>query len=288
MKIGELIKKTKTPFVSLEFFPPAKEEQIPDFLDTVDRLAKFNPLFVSVTYGAGGNRPQNTLKITKALKDKNLEVMPHLTCIGASKAGIGEYLDKLRSIGINNILALRGDPPVNEEWKGKDGNFRYASDLVNFVSNDYNDFGIGVAAYPFPHPESETFEKDREFTAKKLQSGADFAITQLFFDVREYVDLVERLVKRSIMVPVIPGIMTIQNINSLRRILSLCGAQIPAKFYLELEEAHNSGNPEKVREMGIKFAINQIHKLIEYGAPGVHLYTLNKSDICERIIKETL
>lgn len=286
MRIGELIHKSEKPFFSLEFYPPAKAEQLPDFYRTVSELAALKPLYVSVTYGAGGGKQQNTLNITSELAKRGLNVMAHLTCVGAEPGNIRQFLASLAQNGVDNVLALRGDAPKDWTWEWDKGAFKNASDLVRFVKKEFPEMGIGVAAYPAPHPESPTFEQDREYTAKKLQAGADFAISQLFFDVREYIELMRSLRKRGIDVPVVPGILPIQSLDSLKRTLSLCGANIPGKFYLELEEANTKGGSQAVRETGFRFAINQIRQLLEAGAPGIHLYTLNKSGLCSRIIEE--
>lgn len=286
MRIGDLVRKAEKPFFSLEFFPPAKTGQLPAFYQTVEELASLKPLFVSVTYGAGGGKQRNTLDVTAELARKGLNVMAHLTCVGAEPQAIREFLASLAQNGVNNVLALRGDPPLDREWNWHDGAFRHASDLVEFVKKEFPDMGVAVAAYPAPHPESPTFAEDREFTARKLAAGADFAVSQLFFDVREYIELQRSLAHRGVTVPVIPGIMTIQSLDSIKRVLSLCGANIPGKLYLELEEANEKGGPEAVREAGIAFATRQIRQLLDAGAPGIHLYTLNKSGICSRIAHE--
>lgn len=286
MKIGELIEKTDKPFVSLEFFPPAEETAMPAFFDTVDELAKYHPLFVSVTYGAGGGKQHKTLAVTAGLAQRGFTAMAHLTCVGATPKSINSFLEQLLANGVDNVLALRGDPPAHGKWDWNSGYFQYASDLVRFIKNEHPEMGIGVAAYPSPHPESSTYALDRNYTAQKLASGADFAITQLFFDVREYIDLVDNLHASNISIPVIPGILPIQSFDSLKRVLSLCGANIPAKFYLELERAHTEGGSTAVREAGFTFAKRQIEQLLAYGAPGIHLYTLNKSELCARIIQE--
>lgn len=288
MRISDLMQNATKPFFSVEFFPPADDSRLAGFFHEVDELVTTKPLFASVTYGAGGSKQQNTLKIARAIQYRGVPTMAHLTCVGASSAAIKDYLGQLNQNGINNVLALRGDIPKNKNWDWKDGDFRYASELAGFIRAENPAMGIGVAAYPFPHPESPTFESDREFTSRKLANGAaDFAITQLFFDNREYVELVENLRKRGITTPVIPGIITIQSFEGIKRLLSLCGVHIPVKFYMDLEEAQKEGGPEAVRETGLKFAINQIRQLLDYGAPGVHLYTLNKSGLCKRIISET-
>jgi methylenetetrahydrofolate reductase (NADPH) len=287
MRIAELISRSVGPFVSLEFFPPSDEGHFPAFFDTVEQLQDVSPLFVSVTYGAGGKGQRNTLAVTKALADRGLTCMPHLTCIGAEPEAIAQFLRELRAIGVDNVLALRGDAPAGQPHPGW-GRFKYACDLVTYIRSRSRDMGIGVAAYPAPHPESATFEEDREYTAGKILAGADFAITQLFFDVREYEDLVAVLRSKGVTQPVIPGILPIQSFDSLRRVLAMCGANIPGKLYLSLEEAMRQGGEEALREAGLNFALRQIRGLLDMGAPGIHLYTLNKSDLCLRIVREML
>lgn len=286
MRIGTLIRQAERPFFSLEFFPPAEEGQLPAFYATVEELRALRPLFVSVTYGAGGSRQRNTLAVTAELTRRGFTTMAHLTCVGAQAEDIAAFLHSLRAHGVDNVLALRGDPPRGTSWESACGPFRHTVELVRFIRQCEPDMGIGVAAYPAPHPESATFALDRRHTAEKLAAGSDFAITQLFFDVREYEALVEELRARGVDVPVIPGILPIQSLDSLRRVLALCGANIPGKLYLELEEAHARGGTEAVRDAGLAFALRQIRRLIDMGAPGIHLYTLNRKDMCCRIAEE--
>lgn len=289
MNIGQKIRHAASvgrPFYSLEFFPPSDAAQLPAFYTTVDRLRDLDPLYISVTYGAGGAKQYNTLTVTAELARQGLSTMAHLTCVGAEPDKIDDFLRQLRTAGVNDILALRGDPPRDSQWSWEQGHFRHASDLVRFVRERQPDMGIGVAAYPAPHPESPSFALDRHHTAEKLRAGADFAVTQLFFDSREYANLLDSLHAAGVDAPVVPGILPVQSFDSLRRVLSLCGASIPAKFYLALEEAHSKGGTEAVREAGLAFAVEQIHQLRAYGAPGIHLYTLNKADMCLRIARE--
>lgn len=287
MNIGELIKNSTRPFFSLEFFPPSEAAQMPAFYETVSTLAALKPLFVSVTYGAGGAKQQRTLEVTGDLAKMGLYAMAHLTCVGAQPEALEKYLHDLWDSGVHNVLALRGDPPAHGKWDWNEGHFRHASDLVTFIKRIIPNMGVGVAVYPSPHPESPTYALDRQHTADKLAAGADFGITQMFFDVREYIDLVDYLREKDIKTPIVPGVLTIQSFDSLKRVLSLCGAKIPAKFYLDLEAANASGGAEAVREEGIKFALEQIRHLLDHGAPGIHLYTLNKSGLCQRIIEES-
>ncbi|MBE6441191.1 MAG: methylenetetrahydrofolate reductase [NAD(P)H] [Desulfovibrio desulfuricans] len=283
MHIGKLIHAARAPFCSLEFFPPADAAQLPDFYATVERLRVLSPLFVSVTYGAGGRRQQSTLDVTAELVRRGLTVMAHLTCVGAEPQAIAAFLEELDKAGVDNVLALRGDPPADRSWDRERAPFRHAADLVRFVRRHRPEMGIGVAAYPAPHPESSTFADDRRYTAEKLRAGADFAVTQLFFDAREYVEMVAQLRAQGISTPVIPGILPVQSFDSLRRMLSLCGANIPGKLYLALEKANDEGGPEAVRAAGLDYAVRLIRRLLDSGAPGVHLYTLNKAEMCLRL-----
>lgn len=287
MKISDKIAQQNAPFYSLEFFPPKEREQWPSFFGTVERLKGMSPLFASVTYGAGGSTQENTLGVTSHLqKEMGIEPMAHLTCVGATRDHVAAFLESLREAGIHNVLALRGDAPAGQTYDWSKGEFHYASDLVSFVRTNFPDFCISVAGYPAGHPESVTFADDIYYARRKIEAGADFVVTQLFFDVREYLDFVGKLRALGVNKPVLPGILPIQSFESVRRILSLCGANIPGKLYLALEEAHEKGGAEAVREAGIAFAVQQIRTLLDAGAPGIHLYTLNRAEMCLRIRDE--
>lgn len=286
MRICDLIEQ-KTPFVSLEFYPPKEREQWGSFFEEAEKLKAVAPLFVSVTYGAGGSTQDNTLEIAARLKNEiGYEPLVHLTTVGATEERIAAFLDALTNSGIENILALRGDPPRGCDFTPDNERFQHASDLVTFARERFPGLCVGVAGYPQPHPQSPTVAEDLRWTKFKVEKGADFIVTQLFFDVRQYFDFVERLRSMGITVPVIPGILPIMSLASIRFILSLCGASIPGSFYLELEAADKKGGSEAVREIGMRFAIDQCRRLIDGGAPGVHLYTLNKADACLHIAGE--
>lgn len=287
MNIRDLIARSTRPFYSMEFFPPKEREQWGGFFQTVEKLKALDPLFASVTYGAGGSTQDNTLEITAHLKQVlGLEPMAHLTCVGATRERIADFLRRLAASGVTNVLALRGDAPKGQDIDWDTAEFRYAADLVRFVREGFPDICVGVAGYPAAHPESPTFASDMLHTREKLDAGADFVVTQLFFDVREYFAFVERLREQGVNKPVLPGILPIQSLESIKRILSLCGANIPGKLYLELEAANEKGGAEAVKEAGIAFAVKQIRTLIDGGAPGIHLYTLNKAELCLRIADE--
>ena len=291
MRVDEVFKQAAsqgTTPVSFEMFPPKGELTLDTARKVAGNLCKLSPSFVSVTCSAGGSgNGATTAPIAHMISSEfDTPSVAHLTCVGRTHADIAAKIDEYRSAGVENVLALRGDPPMNGHWDWKDGYFQHAADLVSFTREHEPDMGIGVAAYPAPHPESPSFALDRRYTADKLRAGADFAVSQLFFDVREYEALVVDLRARGLDTPVVPGILPIQSFDSLRRVLSLCGATIPGKLYLSLEEADRKGGAEAVRDAGLDFAVRQICQLLECGAPGIHLYTLNKGDLCLQIAEE--
>lgn len=286
MRISQLMSGRK-PFFSLEFFPPRDRTAWPDFFDQVQRLKQLDPLFVSVTYGAGGSTREYTLEIVNRMKNEyELEAMAHLTCVGASREKLEAFLDDLDRAGARNVLALRGDPPKGEEKFVPDSHeFRYASDLVGFIKERYPHFCVGVAAYPEGHVEAESLEQDLEFLRLKLDKGADFAITQLFFDNRLYFDFLEKARAMGINKPLIPGILPVTSLGVIRKSISLSGATLPEGFMESLEKAEKQGGPEEVKKAGTRHAIAQVRELLDKGVPGVHLYTLNKAETCLEIVK---
>ncbi len=286
MRIVDLINSQEKPFCSLEFFPPKDVNQWDNFFDTVEKLKELNPLFTSVTYGAGGSSQDATLEIVSRIKKQGLEPMSHFTCVGASKEKITDFIKALQKANIDNVLALRGDPPRDRIIDWEQEPFRHAEDLIHFIKKLAPEMGIAAAAYPAPHPESATFALDQHYTRAKAIAGAQVFVTQLFFDVREYVALVNSLQGINIHIPVIPGILPIQSLGSLKRTMSMCGANLPASLYFALEDAHKEGGDEAVKELGTQYAIDQIKALLKLGAPGIHLYTLNKSELCTKIAKE--
>ncbi|PIE58267.1 MAG: methylenetetrahydrofolate reductase [NAD(P)H] [Desulfobulbus propionicus] len=280
--------QTAAPFVSLEFFPPKKKDDWPTFLDTVTQLKKLNPLFVSVTYGAGGSTQDNTLDICERLvKDCAFEVMPHLTGVAAGQARVDTFLQALQSMGIENVLALRGDRPAGVSSSDEElfAAFPYASDLVRYVRREYPEMGIGVAAFPEAHAEASSIEGDLQVMRQKMEAGADFAITQLYFDNRVYFDYVQRLREMGVSIPVVPGVLPIRTLASLRFILDLCNAKVPGKLINALMQADADGGSQAVYEIGVAYARQQVRDLVENGAPGVHLYTLNKADMCLEVME---
>lgn len=284
MRIAELISVDKK-FLSLEFFPPKEEQSWPAFFKEVDKLKKIDPLFVSVTYGAGGGTQAKTLQLVDRLKNEHgFEPMAHLTCVGASEERLRAFLGNLENSGIDNVLALRGDPPQGDKtFKPSDSKFRYASDLVPFIKDNYPRLGVGVAAYPETHPEATSPEDDLRYLKLKLDAGGDFAITQLFFDNRVYWDFLKKTKALGIEKPIVPGILPIFSLKVVKKISSLCGATIPDELARNLEEAQKDGGEQAVLEVGVEHARKQTQELLDNGAPGAHLYTLNKSEACLKL-----
>ena len=279
MKIIDTMTPGK-PFLSLEFFPPKERAEWPAFFNTVERLRELNPLFASVTYGAGGSTHGDSLEIVSRLKQEHgLETMAHLTCIGAQGSDVHAFLDELTRVGVDNVLALRGDlsqetPPESSPHRP----LRYASDLVALIRRSHPHIGLGVAAYPEVHPEAASPEEDLAYLMLKLDHGADFAITQLFFDNRLYFDFVRNACNNGITKPIIPGILPVVSLKVVKRIVSLCGTVIPPDFMAQLEEADRRGGAAEVQKLGVAHARSQTEELLANGAPGVHLYTLNRPD----------
>ena len=284
MRICDLI-EGKSPFVSLEFFPPKERDAWPGFFEVVEKLKTLEPLFASVTYGAGGGTQDNTLEIaTRMKRDHGIEPLTHLTSVGASAEKLDRFLKSLREANIENILALRGDPPQGQaDFDFNAQEFKHATDVIEFIGQRYPEICVGGAAYPEPHPESPSIQSDIDMVGLKVKKGAEFLVTQLFFDNRLYFDCVERLRAMGADVPVIPGVLPIMSLKSAKFILGLCGAAIPGKFLSALEKAHAEGGDEAVYALGIDYATKQAQELIDGGAPGVHLYTLNRAEACLEI-----
>lgn len=283
MKINEILKQ-QNKGVSFEFFPPKTEKGIQSLSSTVELLKQYKPLYVSMTYGAGGGSQERTRQAVSMLLDlKNLEVMPHLTCIGACKNEIKKLLDGYKSQGIENIMALRGDPPVGES----DSNFRskdyfFACDLV-MTLKQYNHFCVGVAVYPEGHIESKSLDQDMEFTKKKIDAGADFAVTQMFFDNAHYYSLLERMNKKNISIPVLPGILPLTDVEKIKQFAAICRTTIPQEITKKMDKVrHLPGEMEKI---GIDYTISQCLDLIKNGVKKIHFFTLNKPEIITSIIE---
>ncbi len=276
-KIKERLYHGKKVF-SFEFFPPRTEKGEEQLAKTLDDLSKMHPDFVSVTYGAGGGTREKTERIVLNISNNyGIEVMPHLTCVGHSHDDIKFMLKRYQDKGITNILALRGDPPKEgAAWKLVKNGPEHTIDIVK-IAQDLGGFNIGVAGFPEKHPEAETLNSDIKYLKEKMDAGAGFIITQLFFDNGLYFNYVAKARKNGITIPIIPGIMPITRIEQLERFKDISGCKIPA----ELENALlREEDPKYIEEIGLAFCAAQCSELLSRGAPGIHLYTLNQSRSC--------
>ncbi|MDE2656820.1 MAG: methylenetetrahydrofolate reductase [NAD(P)H] [Verrucomicrobiota bacterium] len=272
------------PTISFEFFPfktPAGEATF--FGKTLPALMTARPDYASVTYGAGGSTREKTLEIVERIQnDFGLTTMAHLTCIKQTQAEIGGILDEAARRGIQNILALRGDPPPGEEWAQTEGGFEFASELVEFL-RERGGFGIGAAGFPEGHIDcAEGFEIDWRHLVGKINCGADFVITQMFFDNADYFRLADYLKGQGVAVPLFPGIIPVANAGQIKKFSAMCGAKLPESFSSRLDELGDDA--DAVREYGIEYATGQCRELLERGAPGLHFYTLNKSKAVLQIL----
>lgn len=284
MKIKEKF-KNKKPVVSFEIFPPKKSGSIETIYKTIDELAILKPDYISVTYGAGGSSTNNkTIDIASIIKNKyNIDALAHLTCIGATKENINYVLNQLNDKNIENILALRGDMPTDYDLSQiKNSNFRYGADLVEHIKKDGR-FSIGAACYPEGHIENADYHKDFNNLIYKINKGADFLVTQLFFENENFYSFKEKLNKRNIKIPIQAGIMPVTNKKQVERITNMCGTKIPHKFIKIMNKYEN--NKEALIEAGICYATEQIIDLLSSGVDGIHIYTMNKPEIAKRIIK---
>lgn len=286
MLVKEILKNTK-PSYSFEFFPPKKEEDWEGLFDTIADLESLKPSYVSVTYGAGGTTRDRTHQlIVRLKKETDLTVVSHLTCVGASKDDTKKILDLYAESGIDNILALRGDPPKGDsEWRPAKNGFLYAAELVAFIRKHFPHVGIGVAGFPEGHPATPNRLQELDYLKAKVDAGADYIVTQLFFDNRDFFDFVERCRLAGIEVPIIAGIMPITSRSGMVRMAELAaGARIPAKLLKAVARANDDTSVTKV---GIHWATEQVRDLIDNDVDGIHFYTLNKAKATQQIY-ETL
>lgn len=271
--------------ISLEFFPPKTEEGEQRFFEkTVPALHRLNPDYCSVTYGAGGGTRDKTIAIVDRIqREHGLTALAHLTCVGSSRDQIRGILEQAKAAGIRNILALRGDPPPDTEFTRHEDGFEYASELVATI-REFGGFGVGVAGFPEGHVACQAGrEVDWDHLQRKIEAGADFVLTQLFFDNRDYFRFRDYLQQRGVSVPLIPGIISILSSRQIRRFTAMCGASLPAELERELDK--RSGDDEAAAEFGIEYATRQCQELLEAGVPGLHFYTLNKAQATTRILQ---
>ena len=276
-----MLKSKRT--ISCEFFPPRDSEGIPAVIRTAGRIRSYNPDFVSVTYGAGGSTRAFTEEITSSLKrDTDLEVMAHLTCVAQTKEEVHTALVRLDVLGIENVIALRGDPPAGQaNFVPAEGGFQHATELLRHIRDNFG-FGLAGACYPEGHVESSDLITDMNYVKMKVENGADFLVTQLFYNNQDFFRLMERAETLGIDVPIIGGILPILNTNQIRRFTSLCGSKIPDELDIQLERYVD--DDDAVRELGIEYATRQVQELWDQGIAGVHFYVLNRNYSVSKIL----
>jgi len=272
------------PVFSFEFFPPQTDQGAENLMRAAAELKQaVQPDFISVTYGAGGTTRDRTFEVVKRVQSElGIRAMAHQTCVAATKNDIASTVERLWNSGITNILALRGDPPEGEEaFTPPENGYSHASDLIEWLREN-TEMEVGAACYPERHPESQGDEDDIKWTAHKVEVGASFLISQLFFDNERYFDFVDRVREEGVTVPLVPGIMPITNVSQIERFTKMCGATIPEELHERLNAVKD--DPAIVMAVGIEHAIKQCRELLERGAPGLHFYTLNKSHATRSIV----
>jgi methylenetetrahydrofolate reductase (NADPH) len=282
MRIEEIIAERKPTF-SIEFFPPKTPEATEELFDTARQLRALEPDFVSVTYGAGGSNRDGTVEITTALQNEiGFETMAHLSCVGETTDGLAETLDLIEAVGIENVFALRGDPPRGQpDFVQPEGGLGSAAELAAFIGAGWS-FGIGGTCFPEVHPEAPDLDADLRYLKTKVDAGARFLITQLFFDNQVYFDFVRAARAHGIEVPIIAGVIPVTSFAQTRRICDLCDASIPPA--LEAAFAAAGGEPEREFELGIAYAAQQCAELLIAGAPGIHFYALNRAPATRAVL----
>ncbi len=283
MRIDEIITAREQPVFSFEFFPPKTDEGERNLRATLESLAELEPDFASVTYGAGGSSRNRTLEVTKWLKQQvGIEAMAHLSCVGATREELRGVLDGIAGAGIDNVLALRGDPPRGEaDWKPHPGGLRYSTELVSLIRAEHP-FSVGAACFPEIHPEAPDLAHDLRFLKEKVDAGVSFLITQLFFDNELYFSFVDEARGYGVEVPILPGIMPITDVSQIKTITGMCGATIPEALLEALE--WRAGDLDAVLQLGVSYATLQCAELLARGAPGIHFYTLNRSPATRAIL----
>ncbi len=289
MKIIDLLRFARErgePLFSFELFPPKTDEGMAALAGVVEALRPLGPAYVSVTYGAGGSTRARTVELVKQLRrDGGIETMAHVTCVGASRDEIAGVLDEFAGVGVQNVLALRGDPPRGDAtFRPHPDGFRHASELVAFIraQPDRWRFCVGAAAYPEGHVETRDLAEDLRHLKAKVDAGVDFLVTQLFFENQAYLGLVERARAAGIQVPILPGIMPFTSVEQVERFTAMCGATIPPRLHAAMEVRRE--DPEAARELGVAYAALQCQDLLRRGAPGIHFYTLNRSTSTRAIV----
>lgn len=282
MSLSQLFESKRV--ISFELFPPKTAKGENSLYNNVESLMKFKPDFITCTYGAGGSTQDKTLEIIKEVKQRfEVPVASHLTLVGSSVDDLRHYLETAKSQSVDYIVALRGDPPKGEtSFQQAQGGLRYANELVDLITAEFNDFGVLVAGYPEKHLEAPSLDVDLDNLKRKVDSGADAIVTQLFYDNEDFFRFRDLCEKRGIKIPIVPGLLPVTSLKQIQRIASMCGAKLPKQFVADLEK----DDSEKAQfEAGVEFAIQQTQELVNAGVAGLHFYVLNRSNATSRILE---
>lgn len=284
MRIAELY-QTQPFGLSIEIFPPKTEAGDQALFENLRRAARWNPGFVSCTYGAAGGTSNRTIDLCEAIQnDLGMTSTAHFTCVNSTRDDLLSWLTEAKDRGISNIMALRGDPPSGEtEFRPVEGGFQHANELVSLIKQEFPDFGIGVAGYPEKHSEASDLRSDLQNLKRKVDAGADAVFTQLFYANENFYRFRDDFEDAEIDVPLIPGIMPITDFSRIKRIATMCGTDFPKKLVQSLENAQD--DKAEQFKIGVEFAIKQCDELIHEGVPGIHFYVLNRMDACDQILE---
>ena len=270
--------------LSFELFPPKTPQGVANLFQHVARLVEFQPSYITCTYGAGGSTQELTLDIVARVhREFGLPVATHLTCVGRTVEQLREYLRQAQSLNVTNVVALRGDPPQGDTaFRAVEGGLCYANELVTLIHHEFPEFGIAVAGYPEKHQEAASLDIDLANLKRKVDCGADLVVTQLFYDNADFFRFRDRCRELGIHVPIVPGLLPVTNFAQIKRITSLCGAQLPAAFVERLEAAGEAADEQF--KIGVEFATRQTQELIDAGVPGIHFYVLNRSEAAAEVL----
>jgi methylenetetrahydrofolate reductase (NADPH) len=271
--------------LSFELFPPKTPQGVTALFHHVERLVEFKPSFITCTYGAGGSTQETTLEIVSRVhREFSLPVATHLTCVGRTVGELRDYLRAAQAGGVDNVVALRGDPPKGDMvFKPVEGGLRYANELVALVRGEFPGFGIAVAGYPEKHQEAPDLDTDLANLARKAKAGADVIVTQLFYNNDDFFHFRDRCQALGISQPIVPGLLPVTNLAQIQRITSLCGAKLPAEFVKALESAGDDADAQFAA--GVEFATRQTQELVDAGVPGIHFYVLNRSEAATEVLR---
>jgi len=285
MKVGNLYRTQRRPSVSFDFFPPRDEKAEAGFRTVIDELATLEPDYMSMTFGAGGSTREGSYQAVRMMMEKKLPTVAYLAGFGLAPDEITQILDRYKDLGVETIFVIRGDEPKNSEFKPHPDSFSYASDIIKFIRDRY-DFDLGCAGYPEGHVQAVSLEKDIQYLKLKQDSGAQYVVTQYFYDNNFFYSYVDKCRAAGVTVPIIPGIMPVYTVKLTSMLCKLCGSTIPAWLKEKFDSFSATADPKEVAALGIKVALEQCKDLLAHGVDGLHFYTMDRAGSVTRIIQQ--